>query len=147
MKALKTYYIFEKGLEQGYEEAERNNNEAAMNAYAQAHEIFEDNVKGKGEDYCLVYRLYRDAMNNGNELVDVSEPYDYNEAERLIAAFKSNGIEQFTFSSGWSGANEAAWKFIELGCKLKKMVEINSKYTKPHTKGEKEKAHAYLFEV
>lgn len=147
MTALKRDYEYEKMLEYEYDEAERNNNETAMDEIRAKHEKFEDELKRTGEPYCLVYRLYCEAKKSGNELIDVNEPYDYRNAERLIAAFDLYGIKQFTFSSTCSGAVEAAWKFNELGYKLEGMVEINSKYSPSFRKKERDKVHAYLFKV
>ena len=69
-----------------------------------------------------------------------------NEAPGLIAAMRENGIEKFTFSSGWSHAVETAWLFQEAGYALEGLVEIYSRYTALGS-DEHEKAHGYLFRV
>ncbi|WP_406040089.1 hypothetical protein [Succinimonas sp.] len=69
-----------------------------------------------------------------------------NEAPGLIAAMRENGIEKFTFSSGWSRAVETAWLFQKNGCALEGLAEICSRYTE-FGSDEHEKACGYLFRV
>ena len=79
-------------------------------------------------------------------ICNISEVVWDNEAAKLIEAMRQNGIERFTFSSGWSHAVETAWLFKEAGCTLEGLVEINSRYTGWNS-DEHEKAHGYLFRV
>lgn len=147
VEMLKKDYEFEKACERLYDEAEKNGNELMMEAASKAHRAFETEAREKGNDYCALYRMYCEARNSGNELIDVNEPYQYNDASNLIHTFRKYRVEQFTFSSSWSGATEAAWRFAEMGCDLLGMVEINSKYSPSFGKKEREKVHAYLFKV
>ena len=59
---------------------------------------------------------------------------------------RENGIERFTFSSGWTDAVETAWLFQKAGCVLEGLVEINKCNLTPFT-DECEKIHGYLFRV
>ena len=67
-------------------------------------------------------------------------------AATLIASFREYGVEAFTFSSGWSSATESAWAFLQNGCTLAGMVEINGKH-KAFGSNEYEKRPAFLFRV
>ena len=68
------------------------------------------------------------------------------DVECLIACMRDNGIDHFTFSSGWSSAVETAWLFQQNGCTLEGLIEINSRHKHFFT-GEQEKAHGYLFRL
>lgn len=146
MNTLKRDYEFEKSLECEYEEAKRNGDEAAIEIIRKKHELFESDLKNAGNTYCMMYSLYSDTKNRGNELIDVSEPHQYNDAEKLITAFRHYGIEKFVFTSGWSSATETAWIFTKLGCKLEGLVEINGR-TKAFMSDKLEKVHGFLFSV
>ena len=106
----------------------------------------EESILAKGQTYSNLYRLYESAQERGNEYLDLEQCYDYRDEAALIASFREYGIETFTFSSRYSSAVESAWMFIQNGCTLKGMVEINSKSKKWEGEGY-EKCPAYLFSV
>jgi hypothetical protein len=83
----------------------------------------------------------------GNEYIDLTDCYSYQDKEALIESFQTYGIDHFTFSSSWSSAVEGAWKFQEAGCKLEGVVEINGQNEIFMKDGEFEKKPAYLFSV
>ena len=129
-----------------YLEAKSANDEAEMAAARAALKILDDSIDAMGQTYRNLYRLYESAQERGNEHIDLRECYDYRDEAALIASFREYGIETFTFSSRYSSAVESAWMFIQNGCTLKGMVEINSKTKKWEGDGY-EKCPAYLFSV
>lgn len=140
---LKSNYEVEKSYRAEYDQAKNDNDEHRMAALREAMKLFRDDIFEIGDDYAMLYRLYRGS--HDNELVDLNSPHQYCDAEKLIAAFRKYGIKQFTFSSGWSSAVEAAWKFTQLGCKLEGMVEING--DKEFGEENYTKIPAYLFSI
>lgn len=106
----------------------------------------DESIEAKGAAFALMYDFYEDARQRGNEHIDISECHDYRDEAALITTFREHGIDTFTFSSRWSGAVESAWTFIQKGCTLMGMVEINSK-TRNWDDDDYEKCHAYLFKV
>ena len=122
----------------------------AKNAYDIAKNEDEKNaarsLKELGNAACRLFNEYEVSRDSGNDYLDISEVVWDNEAAKLIETMRQNGIERFTFSSGWSHAVETAWLFKEAGCALEGLVEINSHFTKWDS-DEHEKAHGYLFRV
>ena len=83
---------------------------------------------------------------DGNEYIDLSELHEYRDAKELIDSFREYGVEAFTFSSGWSSATGSAWTFLQNGCTLTGMVEINGPH-KALGSDTYEKRPAFLFRV
>ena len=120
--------------------------EDELNAARAAYKAVWDELKELGNAACRLFNEYEVSRDSGNDYLDISEVVWDNEAAKLIEAMRQNGIERFTFSSGWSHAVESAWLFKEAGCTLEGLVEINSRYTGWNS-DEHEKAHGYLFRV
>ena len=92
-----------------------------------------------------IWREYEKALQNGNDRLDLSDCIWDKDAKDLIDCIRENGITEFTFSSGWSGAVDTAWLFQKNGCTLAGLVEING--AEKLFSEEREKLHAYLFKV
>lgn len=105
-----------------------------------------DSIDAKGTIYASAYRLYAEARERGNEYIDLNEVIWDRNVTGLIDGFRELGIERFTFSSTWSGAVETAWLFLQAGCALEGLVEINGPH-KAFMSEEYEKVHGYLFRV
>lgn len=133
-------------IKEQYDAANKANDASGKKAAADAMVAFRQSISDKGQTYCDLYEKYEEAMERGNEYIDLSECYEYRDEAALISSFREHGIEKFTFSSGWSSAVESAWLFIQNGCTLVGMVEINSRFTSIDGDGF-EKRHAYLFSV
>ncbi len=103
-------------------------------------------IDAKGEGYVRIYKLYESAQERGNAYIDLNDCIWDKDVEGLIDSLRKNGIDHFTFSSTWSSAVETAWLFLQNGCTLEGLVEINSQY-KIFASDEYEKAHGYLFKV
>ena len=127
--------------------------EDEKNAARSAYKAVWDELKELGNAACRLFNEYEVSRDSGNDYLDINDNISDeevsvwdNEAAKLIEAMRQNGIERFTFSSGWSHAVETAWLFKEAGCTIEGLVEINSRYTGWNS-DEHEKAHGYLFRV
>ena len=129
-----------------FQAAKAEKNAEAMEQARTEHQRLEESIELKGITFAMMYDLYKSARERGNEHIDISECYEYRNEAALIADFRECGIDTFTFSSSWSSAVESAWAFIQNGCTLMGMVEINAK-TKNWEGDGYEKRHAYLFKV
>ena len=114
-------------------------------ARAAIHELW-DSIDAKGQAYSRIYREYKDSRDKGNEYLDLHDVIWDKDVESLITCMRENGIERFTFSSGWSSAVESAWIFQQNGCRLQGLIELNSPNMNWFT-GEREKLHGYLFSI
>ena len=100
----------------------------------------------KGEAYIRVFNLYEHARDRGNEYIDLHDCIWDKDVKPLIDSLRANGIEKFTFSSTWSSAVETAWLFLQNGCRLEGLVELDGTCKKTFGDGY-EKAHGYLFSI
>lgn len=139
-------YAKDREIEARYDAAELKNDQAAMEQARTDHFELEADIQAQGKPFELLYSLYAAAMKVGNERIDISELHEYQDAATLIASFRKYGAESFTFSSGWSNAAESAWAFLQNGCALASMVEINGPH-KAFGSDEYEKRPAFLFRV
>ena len=129
-----------------FQAAKAEKNAEVMEQARAEYQRLEESIERKGVTFATMYDLYKSARERGNEYIDISECYEYRNEAALIADFRECGIDTFTFSSSWSSAVESAWAFIQNGCTLMGMVEINAK-TKNWEGDDYEKRHAYLFKV
>ena len=145
-KDFKAIYQRAAELKTRFQTAKTEKNTEAMDQVRSEREALGKSIEAKGADFALMYDYYEDARQRGNEHIDISECYEYRDEAALIASFRACGIHSFTFSSGWSSAVEAAWAFIQNGCTLMGMIEINAK-TKTWDGDSYEKCPAYLFSI
>ncbi len=111
---------------------------------AEYHETMKG-IEEQGATAMRIWREYEKALENGNERLDLNDSIWDKDVKNLIDCIRENGITEFTFSSGWSGAVDTAWLFQQNGCILAGMIEINGGekvFSEEH-----EKLHAYLFKV
>lgn len=139
-------YAKDQEIEARYDAAELKNDQAAMEQARTDHFALEASIQAQGKPFELLYSLYAAAMKVGNQYIDLSELHEYRDAKELIDSFREYGVEAFTFSSGWSSATESAWAFLQNGCALAGMVEINGPH-KAFGSNEYEKRPAFLFRV
>lgn len=139
-------YARDQEIEARYDAAELKNDLAAMEQARTDHFALEADIQAQGKPLERLYSLYAAAMKVGNEYIDLSELHEYRDAKELIDSFREYGVEAFTFSTGWSSATESAWAFLQNGCTLAGMVEINGPH-KAFGSDEYEKRPAFLFRV
>lgn len=139
-------YAKYEALQKAYDEAKAAGDDAGMKAAKGGYRSMTETINEKGKTYNFMYRLYEDMRKRGNDCIDISEPYEYEDAAGLASTLKDFGFDRFTFSSAWSGAAESAWLFQQSGCCLEGMVEITGK-NRDFVSGAYEKAHAFLFRI
>ena len=103
-------------------------------------------INAQGANYADMFRRYQDAQERRNQYIDFYGAIFNNQVEGLVADMKEFGIDNFTLSTGCSGAIETAWLFQQAGCVIEGMVEING-ICKEFMSDEYQKAHAFLFNV
>ena len=146
MKDFEKDYAAYEELKAAYDKAAETKDEAGQQAARDGYKAWAEGVEAKGKDYAQTFRIYKDARDNGNSRLDISEPHETRNIPELIANFRKYGVTEFTFSSGWSSAVEAGWEFLQNGCELAGMVEVFTSYT-AFMSEEHEKKPAYLFRV
>lgn len=139
-------YAKDQEIEARYDAAELKNDQAAMEQARADHFALEADIQAQGKPFELLYSLYAAAMKVGNQYIDLSELHEYRDTKELIDSFREYGVEAFTFSSGWSSATESAWAFLQNGCTLAGMAEINGPH-KAFGSDTYEKRPAFLFRV
>ena len=140
-------YELEKTIYDSYHKAQDAGDEAGMEKFrAMYREEFAPYLNSQEADYINLYQLYKSARERGNEYIDLNEPYQYRDADTLLAALRKYGIERFTFSSGWSSAIETSWELTQKGCTLEGMTEINGTTTKIFS-DEYERVPAFIFKT
>ena len=139
-------YAKDQEIEARYDAAELKNDQTVMEQARADHFALEVSIQAQDKPFELLYSLYAAAMKAGNQYIDISEPHEYRDAKELIDSFREYGVEAFTFSSGWSSATESAWAFLQNGCTLAGMVEINGPH-KAFGSDTYEKRPAFLFRV
>lgn len=144
IKRFEDLYSFRMELDARYEEIKGNEEEAKK--IRDEYNEWQKGILAEGEYFGWTYRLYESMRERGNEYIDVDELNDERKVAGLVKTFRENGVQFFTFSSGWSSSNETAWELIKNGCQLCGMMEINSKH-KTFMDDKFEKAHGYLFKV
>ena len=138
-------YLKELEIRAAYDVADAAGNEDGKETARAAIRELWNGMEAKGKACARLYREYTEARDKGNELLDLRDAIWDKDVAELIRAIRENGIERFTFSSGWSSAVETAWLFLENGCRLEGMIQINGSEDIFH--GGYKKAPAYLFSI
>ena len=146
LELMKKYFEQDQEIRQAYDNAVEQNDEAGKKAAREAHHQWTDKVNAEGEDFWKVYRLFESAQERGNEHIDLHEVIWDKDVPALIDNLRKVGIQKFTFSSTWSSTVETAWLFLQNGCKLEGMAEINGT-SKAFMSEEYERVPAYVFSI
>lgn len=102
-------------------------------------------IDARGKDYQRMYQMYEDMCDRGNEYMDIDN-INKNEIPAMVESFRKYGVDRFTMSSTWSSAVNAGWAFVQNGCQVQGMTEINGT-TKKFMSDGYEKTPAYVFIV
>lgn len=146
MNAFEKDYQQELKIRADYDAAKAAENEAGQEAArADIHELW-GSIDEKGEAYARIYRDYKNSRDKGNEYIDFRDVIWDKDVEGLVTCMRENGIDRFTFSSGWSSAVETAWLFKENGCELEGLIQINGDQNF-FKEEEYEKVPTYLFSI
>lgn len=139
-------YAKEQEIWAAYRAAADTKDMAGVEDARNAHLAFENSLSAKGSNYVTVYRLYKESCERGNHYIDIGDIRDYRNEAALIRALREMGIDTFTFSSGWSSAAESAWAFVQNGCTVEGMVELNGA-SRNWEDDEFVKVHGYIFSI
>jgi hypothetical protein len=141
MNIFEKVYLQTQAAQKAYDEAaDGAGREKACELYREAMKP----LKALGNAAVYVWKCYEESRNNGNKLLNFDDPIDEKNIPELVQCMRENGIEQFTFSSDWN-TRENAWAFVQSGCVIEGMTEINGDIS-PFTE-KQQKLHAYLFRV
>ena len=147
MKSIfKETYAREREISAAYDAAETAKDEAGMDAARKDMRALWDGLEANGNGCARLYSEYREAMERGNDYIDLHDVIWDKDVPDLIACMRENGVERFTFSSTWSSAVETAWLFQENGCMLEGLIQINGDRNVFRDR-EFKKIPAYLFRV
>ena len=146
LELMKKYYEQDQEIRRAYDAASENGNEEGKIAAREAHHEWAEKVTAEGEDFCRVFRLYENAQERGNEHIDLNDVIWDKDVSAMIDRLRKAGIKTFTFSSTWSGTVSTAWLFLQNGCKLEGMTEINGTCQAFMT-DEYERVPAYVFSI
>ena len=139
---LETLYAIHRSLSDirdKYEIASiKNDSSYDLDWLCKKFEELEDSINQEGKVFAYVFRAYFISMNDDNEYINFRENLDSKLVPELVDCLRENGVEYFTFSSGWSSALDTAWNFTQNGCTILGTTEV------VHL-GDKEKA--LLFKV
>lgn len=146
MNELLAIYKREQELKAAYLKAKEAEDAAGMQEARDKHEAVMNHLEEQGREFCWAYRLFEDQQERGNAYIDLHDAMQDTKIPVYIETLRKLGFKNFTFSSTWSGAVETAWIFMNCGCSLKGIIEINSQYKNFMGEGY-EKAHGYLFSI
>ncbi len=68
-----------------------------MEAARKSYQALSQRIENRGAGYAKVYRLYEEAVERGNEHIDLNEVIWDKDVESLIQLLRENGVEYFTF--------------------------------------------------
>lgn len=143
---LDTFWQKHKGIVDAYHTASGNEDSVGIAQAKAEHRAWTAELEQMDKAFLRLYHWYEETKEVGNPHLDLHDVVWEKDVKELVDSFRRYGIERFTFSSGWSSAVETAWLFLQNGCRLEGMVELNSPH-KDFDSGEYEKVHGYLFSV
>lgn len=146
LELMKKYYDQVQEIRGAYDAADEQNDEAGKVAAREAYHAWKDKAIAEGEDFWRVFKMYENAQDRGNEYIDLHDVIWDKDVPALIERLRKAGIKKFTFSSTWSSTVETAWLFLQNGCKLEGMAEINGTTTSVFS-DEYERVPAYVFSI
>lgn len=73
-----------------------------------------------------VFRLYANAQERENDLIDIDD-WDAKNVPMLLKELRGCAIAHITVSSSWSGLPDLMWAFVENGCAVLGMIQINQR--------------------
>ena len=82
-------------------------------------------VATEPKGYQLLFRSLAAAAARGNDLPEAPSWLDEDQQALYVSACRQYGVERFVYASRYSRALAEAWHYLQLGCALEGMVEIN----------------------
>ncbi len=118
---LESTYCTVKKLEQSFRASDDENKRQEIRQ--EVGKVINDLIAGD-DTLRLVWREYKESINNGNEYINFPELIKKRQVEDYVECMQKQGLTHFTVSSTWSNAVEIAWCFQQEGCELQGMVEV-----------------------
>lgn len=146
LELMKKYYEQEQEIRRAYDAADDQNDEAGKVAAREAYHAWKDKAIAEGEDFWRVFKMYENAQDRGNEYIDLHDNIWDKDIAPLIERLRKADIRKFTSSSTWSSMVGTAWLFVQNGCKLEGMTEINGTCT-AFMSDEYERVPAFVFSI
>jgi len=146
LELMKKYYEQEQEIRRAYDAADDQNDEAGKVAAREAYHTWKDRAIAEGEDFWRIFKMYENAQDRGNEYIDLHDNIWDKDVAHLIERLRKAGIRKFTSSSTWSSMVGTAWLFVQNGCKLEGMTEINGTCT-AFMSDEYERVPAFVFSI
>lgn len=143
MNKIKIYCSQIQALKEQYD---ATSDETEREGIRRSYRNISEQVNKEGTTFIRLMRYYENSQECGNEILDIDDVVWSEDIPGLIQAMRENGIEEFTYSSTWSGAVETAWEFTQNGCSLEGLTEVK-KHTRPFMSEEWDKGHAYVFRI
>lgn len=113
-------------IHQMYQNAKEVEDKEVMELAKAKYQSFKDGIAERGDDYVMVFQKVFNAVERGNEMIDIYDSVWESQLPSILEAFKKYGIEQFTVSSGFSSMNETIWTLLQNGCELAGMTLVKS---------------------
>lgn len=88
-------------------------------------------VSKEGAGFELLFWACAEAIQLGNPYPEAAHWLDAEQQALFVSACRQYGVDQFVYASAYSHAIEDAWIFLQNGCVLEGMVEINDSYKAP----------------
>lgn len=129
-------YSKEQEIKQVYDKAYREKDEQVMDACRKQMRTLRQAQEAKGKTYIMVYRLYEEMKECGNDRIDLGGSITLwdDKIPETLEALKEFGITEFTYSSTATDAINQAMIFQRLGCKLEGLVTIKKWTQDFHTR-------------
>ena len=100
-------------------------NEADKERFGDEYHEFITSIDAKGAYYSNCFCMYIDMMESENNYIDFPDTIDNKEIPKIVNTLRSLGFRKFTISSQDSGLLESVWAFLQNGCHLVGIIEIN----------------------
>lgn len=146
LELMKKYYEQVQEIKKAYDAAKEQNDETGKDVAREQHQHWRETVIAEGEDFWRVFQMYEYAQDRGNEYIDLHDAIWDKDVAPLIERLRKAGIRKFTSSSTWSSMVGTAWLFVQNGCKLEGMTEINGTCT-AFMSDEYERVPAFVFSI
>ena len=105
----------------------------------------EGNLSEHGINHTL-YWAYQTSLEAKNDTIDFNNVIWADDVEPIIDACKKYGFERITISSTFSSMNSILWQFLERGCTVEGMQQVNMRFKNIWT-GKRDQQPAIMIKI